>query len=266
MASKQPKRSRLPGHEEVHGARISPKRYKVDDSAISSSDVLCKLCRNVQWSLLTESSPIYAAGRVLMKVTKSHDELLTSACRVCRALASIKPAFLDDEAKACNLTAFSSCTALSSSNNPKYLGKDCTVVGFVPKGSPYTISRRLGFLAVLKSDEIENFAIGPRIIHPHAVDYSLVKALMSLCGQKHRKYCLAASTTKIPGLRVLDCRTRCVIAAPENCQYFALSYVWGKQRPESNRTSELQFPAVVEDTITVTLALGFRYLWVDRYV
>jgi len=63
-------------------------------------------------------------------------------------------------------------------------------------------------------------------------------------------------------LKVLDCQTRNIIKAPSNCPYLSLSYVWG-----SNTSSfhGLKYPATIEDAITVTLRLGYRYLWVDQY-
>ena len=50
----------------------------------------------------------------------------------------------------------------------------------------------------------------------------------------------------------------------------ALSYAWGDAaQPRSNRSttwkSLASAPLVVQDAATVTLALGLRYLWVDRY-
>jgi len=43
-------------------------------------------------------------------------------------------------------------------------------------------------------------------------------------------------------------------------RYVTLSYVWGKD------SSSEEMPLVVRDSITVTKKLGYRYLWVDRYV
>jgi hypothetical protein len=54
----------------------------------------------------------------------------------------------------------------------------------------------------------------------------------------------------------------------------ALSYVWGKARCGSAREKDQYhshdgalppLPATIEDAMTVTVKLGFRYLWVDKY-
>ena len=63
---------------------------------------------------------------------------------------------------------------------------------------------------------------------------------------------------------------RCPIAMPLRC---SLSYVWG-QSPSATLESVTDYayqptlhelPKVIEDSIEVTLRLGFQYLWVDRY-
>ncbi|KAA8627766.1 HET domain containing protein [Pyrenophora tritici-repentis] len=48
---------------------------------------------------------------------------------------------------------------------------------------------------------------------------------------------------------------------PSNCRFVALSYVWGSEQ-SSLRLEDA--PATIKDSITVTLALGYDYLWVDR--
>lgn len=65
-------------------------------------------------------------------------------------------------------------------------------------------------------------------------------------------------------LRLIDCTTRSIVLAPSDCRFVALSYVWGKDQTLYALGSHL--PQTLEDSLMVTLALGFRYLWVDRYV
>ncbi|KAK8093452.1 HET-domain-containing protein [Apiospora hydei] len=69
-------------------------------------------------------------------------------------------------------------------------------------------------------------------------------------------------------LRVIDCQLRTpeVVNAPNNCQYAALSYVWGSpQISATGGQSTEKFPRVVSDAILATTMLGMRYLWVDRH-
>ncbi|KAM0440765.1 hypothetical protein ACHAPT_000066 [Fusarium lateritium] len=67
-----------------------------------------------------------------------------------------------------------------------------------------------------------------------------------------------------------------VMPAPEDVPYLAFSYVWGFPQeaitmgaPASDGSRSIggiaSLPATIADAISVTVKLGFRYLWVDRY-
>ena len=81
-----------------------------------------------------------------------------------------------------------------------------------------------------------------------------------------------SSPVSVKGLRLIDCRQGIVVSAPENCSYFALSYVWSTRL--QNTISDLTnlndkaletLPCVVSDAINATLELGRCYLWVDAF-
>lgn len=75
----------------------------------------------------------------------------------------------------------------------------------------------------------------------------------------------------LPGLMVIDCFSRCVVAAEQGCEYVALSYVWGlitSCGEDESFEADLRgrrLPQTVEDAINVVQVLGKRFLWVDRY-
>lgn len=65
---------------------------------------------------------------------------------------------------------------------------------------------------------------------------------------------------------------RCIVRAPMDFQYVALSYVWGYSggtlTPCSNLVDGIlpsNLSGTIEDTITVTIEMGFRYLCIDKY-
>jgi hypothetical protein len=117
------------------------------------------------------------------------------------------------------------------------------------------------------------------------VDLELVRSWLYRCRTEHDLSCEGLSlhcTSTIGGnIRVLDVRCRRVITAPENCQFIALSYVWGpseKQPFKSLKSNSLdplgkpkdleippgtELPATIEDAIQVTSELEIDYLWVD---
>lgn len=116
---------------------------------------------------------------------------------------------------------------------------------------------------------------GPiRILEQNNIKFSILKGWISMCQDMHTKACTveALSPNAVPFFKLIECETLRIVPAP-NEPYVALSYVWGEstsQTPELDRTSKLdrlpeKLPLTIKDAITVTLKLGFRYLWVDRY-
>lgn len=87
------------------------------------------------------------------------------------------------------------------------------------------------------------------------------------CSNDH-EICRAEASDSMPVLRVIDCESRCLkfINKPTQ-QYVALSYVWGNDdNGDSNAdTFPGEFPALIEDAILVTKAIGKQFLWIDRY-
>ncbi|KAF2726899.1 HET-domain-containing protein, partial [Polyplosphaeria fusca] len=125
---------------------------------------------------------------------------------------------------------------------------------------PRTVSRDNIVLGIIHPDaNLDDFT--PRLISPDKIDYDVVLEWFSLCQNLHHDCHLREAAKNLPDLKMIDCTTKGVVAAPDRCDYVALSYVWGLVSNQSDST----WPLVVEDSISVTRSLGFRYLWVDRY-
>ncbi|KAF2464175.1 HET-domain-containing protein [Lindgomyces ingoldianus] len=74
---------------------------------------------------------------------------------------------------------------------------------------------------------------------------------------------------------VIDVKQECIVHAPDNCRYIALSYVWGdtiqltlsgekfKEFSQKHSLRNVQLPQTVSDAIELVEKLGERYLWVD---
>jgi hypothetical protein len=73
----------------------------------------------------------------------------------------------------------------------------------------------------------------PHVIsaRPSPIDFSVVRSWLAICRTQHEgKHAnCARAYQQIPSLRVIDCRTRKIGDAPENCLYACLSYLWGQQ-------------------------------------
>ncbi|KAM7190115.1 HET domain containing protein [Naviculisporaceae sp. PSN 640] len=103
-----------------------------------------------------------------------------------------------------------------------------------------------------------------RFITP-LVDYKLVRAALDRCNELCGPN-LCYRTHQPPELltaTMIDVIERVTVPCPPNCDYFALSYVWGNVMPAPNALESKTLPQTIEDAITVTKELGKRYLWVD---
>ncbi|KAK1750919.1 heterokaryon incompatibility protein-domain-containing protein [Echria macrotheca] len=115
--------------------------------------------------------------------------------------------------------------------------------------------------------------ISGRAVHPR-VDISVVKEWLNFCDVTHGAICGGVSDPMPAGFRVIDCSTRCLVLGEtlHNSQhYLTLSYVWGgtgageNEPPNTNNEIPKTLPHTIEDSILLTLRLGYRYLWIDRY-
>lgn len=120
-------------------------------------------------------------------------------------------------------------------------------------------------LAVL-TDEVQKLHhvspyLLPSIINTHQVDFGKVKGWLDACHHNHKK-CGTVKRPKVP-IQVIDCHSLQLLEAPKDCQYVTLSYVWGNSQTDSDDLSKA--PATIRDAMQVTVTLGYRYLWIDRY-
>ena len=108
-----------------------------------------------------------------------------------------------------------------------------------------------------------------RACHPRVLDFELLRGWISDRQSKHIESCGAIPRRGLYPSKLIDCKLQQVCSSvDESYAYVCLSYVWGSmstfQSVCGNRTLA-EFPTVVSDAIVVTLQLGMRYLWVDRY-
>jgi hypothetical protein len=86
------------------------------------------------------------------------------------------------------------------------------------------------------------------------------------CQQNHHSLCVMSKPKELLKARMIDIVDRKVIQCPPDCDYVALSYVWGGVQPSTGALEKKCLPQTIEDAITVTKCLGRRYLWVSDHV
>lgn len=114
-----------------------------------------------------------------------------------------------------------------------------------------------------------------------SVNVDFMRKCIAGCKKHHIRQCAAPDARSLSrismssGFHLIDCKHRIVGKAQRLHKYVALSYVWGRLKQQYDSEVEMQYrsvrilprklPRTIEDAIKVTLQLGFRYLWVDKY-
>lgn len=131
----------------------------------------------------------------------------------------------------------------------------------------------VGYILPVASSSTSPWLAGRRV-HPTHVNFAVIQEWLQHCKKNHS---CAMRFSRPSQLRMIDCKTLKIVIAPPNCNYFALSYVWGAAptcSPPSNVNSSLPSEPgdllstaapVIRDAIKVVQSLGWRYLWVDKY-
>ncbi|KAI1744735.1 heterokaryon incompatibility protein-domain-containing protein [Xylaria scruposa] len=127
-------------------------------------------------------------------------------------------------------------------------------------------------VAVLSKPQRTPNLLSPRPI-PEYYEPKLICDWIRYC-QKYHKDCLPNSYIA-RDIQLIDCDSRRIKPAAKGDHYVALSYVWGNsdtqldycdtQHAGDSTKLPVALPRVIEDAISVTRALGYHYLWVDKY-
>ncbi|ETS81726.1 hypothetical protein PFICI_06728 [Pestalotiopsis fici W106-1] len=241
-------------------------------------DGVCTRCRSIPWDELACSEPpTCEEGVQIIEIPESHDHLLNSACRICRLFATIKPEVAspnfgkvkegprptEKAPETCVLTRFSARSALCEAvdTNVEFgVPNDGNILGmmFNDVGRPNWFWKA-GFLGIQQLTRKADFGI--HCIDSSTANFDMIKSCLSICQNTHAA-CSATKGAPIPGLQVIDCMRTLpeVIVAPTDCEYVALSYVWGP-----TPWTGAGFSPVIMDAMTATVKLGLQYLWVDRH-
>jgi hypothetical protein len=111
----------------------------------------------------------------------------------------------------------------------------------------------------------------PQLISPK-FDPDLVGSWLTYCTRYHRRLC-RSELVPVRGVQVIDCTTLQIEKYNTSTPYVSLSYVWGKSNDAcgpvetvgGRKTLPQLLPTVIKDSIEVTKALGFQYLWIDKF-
>lgn len=108
---------------------------------------------------------------------------------------------------------------------------------------------------------------------PAYFDAGRASGWLQYCQKNHKRLCGGLCSRVITGLRLIDCTALIITDAQSNSPYVALSYVWGRSSNIDSKVRHIgkrcllpeRLSSVILDAISVTQALGFQYLWVDKF-
>lgn len=188
-------------------------------------------------------------------------ELLASTCRLCQALPGLMPVEESEADKGpWSLVCTSSAHVFEPGSALPYPTLHFVPTRYLQWGYHHLNIHSWGYLAINAAGRRGDTY--PRTILPSAIDVEYLKGIVQNCVASHEG-CQASQKKQAEGLRVIDCETQEVVEAPPDCQYFALSYVWGAPAASGDAKGRSK---VVQDSITVTREFGCKYLWVDKHV
>jgi hypothetical protein len=230
--------------------------------------------------------------RLFWTFKQTPEDLRASNCALCQLFGSVSPSDFDKKGSArtpfCHLRAFSAGREFAQLEQTELRNvRDRALLGVVRvgigeassgRGGAHMLKKRslkeTGYLCPLDTKRTQPLgAFGVHLIRPESFDVEFVRNCIAFCQEHHGRPCTSSHTEPIEFLRVIECHTRRIVTAPPDCQYVALSYVWGSLGPESQAVVGKKScgpllddaPKVISDSIDVTLKLQLQYLWVDRY-
>ncbi|KAL8686782.1 MAG: hypothetical protein Q9218_006869 [Villophora microphyllina] len=103
-------------------------------------------------------------------------------------------------------------------------------------------------------------------IDSHNININLILEWVEACTERHDKYCRPVPTKDLNQTRLVDIQTRKVVTYPgPDCDYVALSYVWGNVVQDNYKLGDTldTLPRTLEDALSLTERLGKRFVWID---
>lgn len=236
--------------------------YATEDDSPDEDSICCE-CRQVDWDNfhnVAESLREHQVYQAIRNVEDDYEQLAASSCKICRLLPIVMPRSLGNPETADGVR-FNLVFHAYPLPHRCTTGSKITALQVCPYGTISPWKPGDNCLVAIKRDG-EDFA--SRTINPTSIDYDWLRRLTRSCEQVHD--CKPSSPGPVSGLQVIEVSSRTVVQAPADCKYVALSYVWGKQRHLDLTLCLQRPPTLIEDAMSVTVAMGYNYLWVDKYV
>lgn len=228
-----------------------------------ATDFVCEVCSGVDWLRVANLRDIYRGQRypwrvVIPSLNSTSAELSASPCKVCRILSAVKPSAYNGHQ--CMLYAYRDWYGYTQ------LRVLSQRVHALETRDLHTLSDQevfpcLTVIGTRDDQDLKGMAINPDRISSES--YVALKAAMKNCVESHGQTCRPMSKfSRIPGFKVIEVSSRKAIEVSDQCEYLALSYVWGDRQYSDDLGAA---PPVIQDAFSVAENLGLKYVWIDKY-
>lgn len=232
--------------------------------SLSHTSNLCRKCSKVDLGRLSRVSDHYTGkgfNDEFWNPTKNHQD---AQCPLCRLVfktiledGQITKTALDEEPEVCG----------------RFTRHECLLVVH-PKKGDVTISSYSIQLSPSKYQASLQLSQGFRKV---VYDHEQLSSWLEDCSTKHQQ-CQPSqhSAGTLPTeFRLVDVERRCIVVAPQDCSYCALSYIWGKSKQVLLDTTNVKtlkgvnsldlasVPKTILDAMELCRRIKQRYLWVD---
>nr|XP_024393156.1 uncharacterized protein LOC112290744 [Physcomitrium patens] len=144
----------------------------------------------------------------------------------------------------------------------------------------YNFDKVLAINLLSRQDENEaSKALRTRRVKQHQAELTHNNNWVSTCNSRHKDchHLWPRSSFEELRFRVIDVQDRCIVPVSKNCEYVALSYMWGttpmlltlksniemSSLPQGLDKGPSPLPRTISDAMELVGDIGQRYLWVD---
>ena len=269
---------------------LRPRSEVENDSGLySSSNEQCNNCSSVDFEAYFNT----AADHDTIPSISVHDATMNETiCPFCGLLMRAARQFTHPHRvipnRASHPVAFyfeRKCQTPVYSDSGTLIGGGVTMrVKLRPPPSPIDIGAETDFALcpIFTPADGSQYESSNQLILENQIDLGVCRKWLRDCESRHPEECTPRGSEDVQsssGLRLVDILDNCIIPAPAECRYVALSYVWGQIETLSVRRDnfrELEVPGAlsarmggipntIKDAMQVVRHMGERFLWVDRF-
>ena len=214
----------------------------------SPENPICQRCHELDLVELLNSYPPWTTQDQLTHAFDNGHELIRSLgkagtiefwedCSVCRCLFALTPNPSSSEQEVLLLPDWTICrisgeTGIDLDTEEKRKFATCLIIVLKPSSIdsiPFPVRTHRGDALCLLEEDLEpNRTLGGRQIRQDKIDISVIQQWLSSCSGQHGTTCAPIFTPDLRKIHLVDVESRKIVNHPgDDCDYVALSYVWG---------------------------------------